>query len=80
MVGQLRELGTNLAALVQLLKAGLENARDVFRPDGDDGDARGWKVRKTHEEHLLEVQAETARLDSIVNTDFVNFIESFLKR
>lgn len=78
---QLGVLGAHLATLVQLLKVGLENARDVFRVDGDDPNWRnGWQVSKMHEVHLLELQAEANRLDSVVNTDFVGYIQAFLER
>lgn len=78
---KLGELGTHLAALVQLLKAGLEDARNVFRGDGESRRGRSDRdMRKAHEVHLLELHAEGIRLDFQVNTDFVRFIRAFLER
>lgn len=74
---KLGEVGTHLAALVQLLKVGLEDARDVFAHDGE----RRLDKRNAHREvRLLEIQAEAIRLDASVNEDFVNNIQAFLDR
>lgn len=82
--GQLDELGSHLSSLVQLLKIGLEDARDAFDSFGQsEALSAGDKVdesRSNHGTHLLDVHAEAIRLDSRINTDFVRFIQAFLER
>lgn len=70
---QLGDLGTHLAQLVKLLKAGLEDARDVFAGDGQD-------ARSAPAVRLLVVQPDAIRIHSSVNADFVRFIQEFLDR
>lgn len=82
--GQLDELGSHLSSLVQLLKIGLEDARDAFNSFGQSKAlSAGDKVDESmsnHGTHLLDVHAEAIRLDSRINTDFVRFIQAFLER
>lgn len=82
---QLCELGSHLASLVQLLKIGLEDARDVFAGRDPSEAFAGWDNHgvgngDNQGMHLLDVQAEAIRLDSSVNEDFVRFIQAFLER
>lgn len=81
---QLSELGGHLASLVQLLKVGLEDARDVFAGRDPSEAFSGWDSSAgngdTQGMQLLDVQAEAIRLDSSVNEDFVRFIQAFLER
>lgn len=81
---QLDELGSHLSSLVQLLKVGLEDARDAFSSEGRSqvfsAEDNVDESMTNHGRHLLEVHAEAIRLDSRVNTDFVRFIQAFLDR
>lgn len=80
---QYGELGSHLASLVQLLKVGLEDARDVFAGRGpSDALSRrnGGRSGTDQGIPLLDVLAEATQLDSNVNSDFVTFIQGFLER
>lgn len=80
---QLDELGSHLSSLVQLLKVGLEGARDAFgSQDLSEAFSDGDNVDDiiNHGTHLLDVHAEAIGLGSTVNTDFVKFIQDFLER
>ncbi|CAN0031144.1 unnamed protein product [Laminaria digitata] len=81
---ELDELGSHLSSLVQLLKVGLEDARDAFSSEGRSqvfsAEDNVDESMTNHGRHLLEVHAEAIRLDSRVNTDFVRFIQAFLER
>ncbi|CAM9216113.1 unnamed protein product [Ascophyllum nodosum] len=80
---ELIELGSHLASLVQLLKVGLEDARNVFSGRDRSEAFRGWDSSSRGGRqgiHLLDVQAEAIRLDSSVNADFVRYLQAFLDR
>ena len=82
--GQLDELGSHLSSLVQLLKVGLEDARDAFDSLGPSeafsAEDKVDESMSNHGTHLLDVHAEAIRLDSRINTDFVRFIQVFVER
>lgn len=78
------EVGTHLASLVQLLKIGLEDARDVFGGGGPSAASPLWDSSEyrgdRHGVHLLDVQAEAIRLDAKVNADFARYIQAYIER
>lgn len=73
-VSQLGYVGTHLAALVQLLKTGLEDARNVFASPADE------LLKPVDQLRLLQSHADALRLDASVNNDFVRTIQTFLER
>ena len=73
MIHQLGDLGSHLAQLVKLLKAGLADARDVFAGHGQD-------ARSSPKVRLLEVQPDAIRIDANLNAEFVSFIQDFVDK
>lgn len=65
---------THLVALVQLMKEGLQDARDKFH--------RGWRhhPRSLDDINLLQTEVDVLRVNASLNEVFLNIIQAFLER
>lgn len=73
-VGQMGDAVTHLVALVQLMKEGLQDARDKFHQE--------WRhhPRSLDDINLLQTEVNALRVNASLNEVFLNIIQAFLER
>ncbi|CAM9155220.1 unnamed protein product [Discosporangium mesarthrocarpum] len=76
---EMKDLTDHITSMVHLIKVALEDACNVFKTCGPEPQV-AWETRGAHATHLLDVQSEARRLDSLINRDFESYIRAFLAR